>query len=82
MQTTPTTINHHANVHPYTHAATLPDIAQLQVNSALPVQERIQRFIADVGNPYLFRVGDTVVHVQYGVQPTTLQERLTFLASK
>ena len=68
-------------IHILTPAA-LPDLAQIQVNPALPVQERIQRFIADVGNPYLFRVGDTVVHVRYSAQPTTLQERLTYLASK
>ena len=60
----------------------LPDLAQIQINSALPIQDRIQRFIADIGNPYLFRVGDTVVHVRYSAQPISLQDRLTQLASR
>ena len=72
----------HASILPYAQPAKLPDLAQIQINPALPIQERIQRFIADVGNPYLFRVGDTVVHVRYSSQAATLQERLTHLASQ
>lgn len=71
-----------ASIRPCAQAANLPDLAQLVVNPALPVQERVARFIADAGNPYLFRVGDTVVHVRYSSQSATLQERLVQLACK
>ena len=81
-QNTPIVFNRNVSFHPYTPPATLPDLTQIQINPALPIQERIQRFIAEVGNPYLFRVGDTVVHVRYSAQPTTLQDRLTHLASR
>ena len=81
-QNTPSVFNRNASVHPYTPPAKLPDLAQIQINPALPIQERIQHFIADIGNPYLFRVSDTVVHVRYSSQPATLQDRLTRLASR
>ena len=81
-QTAPSSITHNTNVHLYRQPEALPDLTQIQVNTALPVRERIQRFIADIGNPYLFRVGDTIVHVRYSPQPATLQERLIHLASK
>ena len=81
-QSNPNAFNRDASIHPYQQAANLPDLTQIQVNPALPVRERLRRFITDIGNPYLFRVGDTVVHVRYNSQPATLQERLIHLASQ
>ena len=57
----------------------LVDISKLHVNHDLPVNERIKQFVSDVGNPYLFRVKDIVVKVQYGEQNVSLQERLVRL---
>ncbi len=57
----------------------LTDISNVQVDHSLPVSERITRFVAEVGNPYLFRVEDTAVKVQYSGQGVSLQERLTRL---
>ena len=59
----------------------LVDISRLHVNRNLPVHERIKQFVSDVGNPYLFRVNDTVVKVQYSEQGISLQERLSRLAA-
>lgn len=81
-QSSPNIYECNANVHPSTQIANIKDLTKIQVNTAHPVQERLKRFIADVGNPYLFRVGDTVVHVRYSSQSITLQESLTYLASK
>lgn len=81
-QSKPNAFNRSASIYPYQQADNLPDLAQVQVNTALPVRERLRRFIADVGDPYLFRVGDTVVHVRYSTQSATLQERLIHLASQ
>jgi len=57
----------------------LVDISRLHVNRNLPVYERIKQFVFDVGNPYLFRVNDTIVKVQYSEQGISLQERLARL---
>ena len=57
----------------------LIDISRLQVNHSLPVYERINQFVSDVGNPYLFRVDDTIVKVQYSEQGISLEERLSRL---
>jgi len=57
----------------------LVDISRLHVNHNLPVHERLKQFVSDVGNPYLFRVNDTIVKVQYCEQDISLQERLSRL---
>ncbi len=62
--------------------ASLSDIAHIPVNTALPVPERLRRFVADGGDPYVFRVGDTIVRVRYGTPHVSLQERLLRLASE
>jgi len=59
----------------------LTDISKLYVNRNLPVHERMKQFVSDVGNPYLFRVNDTVVKVQYNEQGMPLQERLSRLVA-
>ena len=57
----------------------LVDISRLHVDHDLPVDERIEQFVSDVGNPYLFRIHDTVVKVQYADRSVSLQERLSRL---
>jgi len=59
----------------------LADISKLHVNRNLPIYERIKQFVSDVGNPYLFRVNDTIVKVQYSEQGVSLQERLSRLVA-
>lgn len=63
-------------------APMLVDITQVQIDCDLPICQRLERFVSQAGNPYLFRVRDTVVRVRYGDSHTTLQERLTRLARK
>lgn len=60
----------------------LPDISHISIDSSLPVAMRLERFVHDGGNPYLFRVNNTIVHVRYGNGRVTLQERLLRLALK
>lgn len=54
----------------------LMDITDIRVDTELSPTARIGRFIQDVQNPYLFRVGDTAVRVQYGNQQEALQMKL------
>jgi len=60
-----------------TNKEDLIDISALTVDQDLDKYERIEKFIHDVRNPYLFKVGDTVVKVQFGESQKTLQESIT-----
>ena len=42
------------------------DIKNVVINTALPVNERIKGFIEQVGDPYVFRAGETVIEVRFG----------------
>lgn len=54
----------------------LTDIRDVCVNSSLPVERRIEKFIEDVKNPYQFRVGKTMVRVQYNSSSCSLQTKM------
>ena len=43
----------------------LTDISNLQINANQRTIEKMSSFIDRVGNPYLFKVGETVVKVEY-----------------
>ena len=58
------------------------DISRIQVQTDLPVAERVRRFVAEVGDPYCFLVQDTVVHVRFRPNGQSLQEGLLKLASQ
>ena len=47
------------------HFASLPDLRDISVDSSLPVRERAGAFLRAIGNPYLFRVDDVVVKVNF-----------------
>lgn len=48
------------------NAEELIDLRNVTVNKKMPSDERTSDFIEQVRNPYLFRVDDTVVKVEFG----------------
>ncbi len=48
------------------NADKLIDLSNVKVKRKLPLNRRADDFIAQVGNPYLFRVDDVVVKVEFG----------------
>ncbi len=42
----------------------LKDIGSIEVNKALPLDERLDDFICQIKNPYLFKSGDLTVKVR------------------
>lgn len=48
------------------NADKLVDLSDVKVKRKLPLNRRADDFIAQVGNPYLFRVDDVVVKVEFG----------------
>ncbi len=44
----------------------LTDLSRIEIDKGLPLIERIRHYIYQVGNPYLFKVGDTAVKIEFG----------------
>jgi hypothetical protein len=43
----------------------LVDIRDVHINKRLPAEKRIQEFIKQIKNPYVYKCGDTVVRVKF-----------------
>ena len=41
------------------------DLREIQIDESKKVPERVENFLEQVGNPYLFKVGDVFVKVNY-----------------
>ncbi len=46
--------------------ANLADLCEVSVDNTLPVGEKADSFFRQICNPYLFKVGDVVVKVEFG----------------
>lgn len=60
----------------------LKDLSDVHINPDLPVIERILSFMVQIGNPYLFKVGDTPVKVRFSKNGPTLQKSLEIFFTK
>ena len=58
----------------------LIDIRDVQIDTALPQEERIRSFVKQIKNPYRFKVGDVVVNVSYSGE-ATLNDRFAEMMS-
>ena len=54
----------------------LVDIRTVHIDTSKPVLERILSFMAQIKNPYLFKVGDRPVKVEFNDDGPSLQEAL------
>ena len=54
----------------------LVDIQNVHIDTALPVAERVQNYIAQIKNPYHFSYGDSVVNISFTPDGTDLKTRL------
>ena len=62
--------------------ASLVDIRDVQIDHSLPVEERMRSYVEQIRNPYMFKVGDTVVRVSYANTQATINDNfLNLLAS-
>ncbi len=60
----------------------LVDIRQVKIDRTLPVEERMKSYVEQIRDPYLFKVGDTVVRVSYANTQATINDNfLNLLAS-
>ena len=56
--------------------AALVDIRDVTVNTALPRDERLLDYLAQIQNPYCFKCGKTVVKVGFTNTEATMEDRL------
>ena len=58
----------------------LVDLRDIAIDTTLPVTERINSFLHQIKNPYLFKVDDTVVKVTYGTGKSFSDSLVTILS--
>lgn len=62
--------------------ASLIDIRDVKVNSALPKRERLSDYLRQIGNPYCYKCGKMVVKVSFADTDATFEDKLeSFLLS-
>lgn len=47
------------------NSETLVDLKSVFVDASMPIQDRLQDFIQKIHNPYLFKVGDLIVSINF-----------------
>jgi len=60
----------------------LQDIKSVRINPNKPVMDRLISFMLQIKNPYLFRVDDTSVKVEFTSNGPTLQKSLESIFTK
>ena len=52
----------------------LVDIRDVRIDRSLPMEERVKSYVEQVKNPYMFKVGNTVVRISYADTNKTLND--------
>lgn len=52
----------------------LVDIRDVKIDRSLPSEDRVKSFVAQIKNPYLFKVGGTVVRVSFANTQNTITD--------
>lgn len=60
----------------------LVDISEIEIDTKQSVQKRVKRYVEQVHNPYLVRVGEYVVKIGYSDCEETLNDRMKQYISK
>lgn len=57
----------------------LVDIRDVKIDRTQPVEERMKSYVEQIKNPYLFKVGNTVVRVSYANTQATINDNFVNL---
>ena len=52
----------------------LVDIRDVKIDRTLPVEERMKSYVEQIKNPYMFKVGKTIVRVSYANTTQTIND--------
>ena len=61
--------------------ASLVDIRSVKIDPAQPVEERMKSYVEQIKNPYIFKIGGTVVRVSYANTQATINDNFVNLLS-
>ena len=57
----------------------LVDISDVKIDRSKPVEERMKSYVEQIKNPYLFKVGNTIVRVSYANTQATINDNFVNL---
>lgn len=57
----------------------LVDIRDVKIDTSKPVEERMKSYVEQIKNPYLFKVGNTIVRVSYANTQATINDNFVNL---
>lgn len=57
----------------------LVDIRDVKIDRSKPVEERMKSYVEQIKNPYLFKVGNTIVRVSYANTQATINDNFVNL---
>ncbi|MBS7307304.1 MAG: hypothetical protein KIG43_04480 [Eubacteriales bacterium] len=57
----------------------LVDIRDVKIDRSLPVEERMKSYVEQIKNPYMFKVGNTIVRVSYANTTQTINDNFVNL---
>ena len=57
----------------------LVDIRDVEIDKTLPREERMKSYVEQIKNPYMFKVGETIVRVSYANTQETLNDNFVNL---
>ena len=60
----------------------LVDLRSVSIDKSLPVSERMRSFVKQIKNPYLFKVDDITVKVEFSSGKSLEDSLLTFLMAE
>ena len=59
--------------------ATLVDIRDVKIDRSQPVEDRMKSYVEQIKNPYMFKVGNTIVRVSYSNTQSTIKDNFVNL---
>lgn len=57
----------------------LVDIREVKIDRSMSVEERMKSYVEQIKNPYMFKVGNTVVRVSYANTQATINDNFVNL---
>lgn len=57
----------------------LVDIRDIKIDRSMSVEERMKSYVEQIKNPYMFKVGSTVVRVSYANTQATINDNFVNL---
>ena len=60
----------------------LVDIRDVKIDRSKPVEERMKSYVEQIKNPYLFKVGNTIVRVSYANTQATINDNFVNLLAR